>query len=211
MRKFLVTIFLFLIASQAFAIELICSKPNMAMLARTFSSTDVAKSWFPPFIRLDDDTVRFGSSRSRWNRKYSNYSSTAGRWQIHTKSTSKEDFMYKMSYQKPSNTLQVTWKPQGGYKNGLTIYATCEKISGQRTSDGGTANRARSKFNSLSSCNRKYIQNFLKTAGLYNSSIDGQWGPGTAKAIRGASNLSKLRGLSSEEIIRKLSNNLICD
>ena len=78
MRKFLVTIFLFFIVSPAFAIELICSKPNMAMLAGTFSSTDMAKSWFPPFIRLDDDTVRFGSSGGRWNRKCSNYSLTAG-------------------------------------------------------------------------------------------------------------------------------------
>ena len=119
--------------------------------------------------------------------------------------------MYKMKYQKPSNTLQVTWTPQGGYRNGMTIYATCEKISGQRTSDGGTANRARSKFNSLSSCNRKYIQNFLKTAGLYNSSIDGQWGPGTASALHLPKNLGKLNGKSSAQMIQQLPQNPVCD
>ena len=54
-------------------------------------------------------------------------------------------------------------------------------------------------------------QQFLKGQGLYGSVIDGLWGNGTAKAVSLASEKGKLRGLSNDEIITKLADNLVCD
>ena len=63
----------------------------------------------------------------------------------------------------------------------------------------------------LSKCNRRYIQQFLSGQGLYNSTIDGKWGAGTASAIQKAKNLGKLKGKSSAQIIQQLSQNPVCD
>ena len=45
------------------------------------------------------------------------------------------------------------------------------------------ANEAKSAFQSLGECERKFVQDFLKAEGYYKSSIDGLWGKGTEKAI----------------------------
>ena len=45
------------------------------------------------------------------------------------------------------------------------------------------ANEAKSAFQSLGKCERKFVQDFLKAEGYYKSSIDGLWGKGTEKAI----------------------------
>ena len=104
-------------------------------------------------------------------------------------------------------------KYEGEWKNNKWHgYGTFTYYSGgQCTGDWRTANRGRSKFNSLSSCTRKYIQNFPKTAGLHNSSIDGQRGPGTASALNLPKNLGKLNGKSSAKTIQQLSQNPVCD
>ena len=45
------------------------------------------------------------------------------------------------------------------------------------------ANEAKSAFQSLGECERKFVQDFLKAEGYYKSSIDGLWGKGTENAI----------------------------
>ena len=46
------------------------------------------------------------------------------------------------------------------------------------------------------SCNKKYVQQFLKGQNLYNGAKDGMWGSGTAEGLRRAKNLSAFKNLT---------------
>ena len=62
-----------------------------------------------------------------------------------------------------------------------------------------TASEAKSAFQSLSECERKFVQDFLKVEGYYKSSVDGVWGSGTEKAI-----VKYAHGRSVTNIIKSL-------
>ena len=108
----------------------------------------------------------------------------------------------------PLNTS--SFSTHGDYSLPPVTYKNCIDTSGSSSSTG-TSNRTKSAFRNLSVCNRKYVQQFMKSQGLYSGSIDGQWGPSTAAGVNGAKKLSKLKNLSSEQVIAKLSDNLVCN
>ena len=62
-----------------------------------------------------------------------------------------------------------------------------------------TASEAKSAFQSLGECERKFVQDFLKVERYYHSSIDGVWGKGTEKAI-----VKYANGRSVSNIIKRL-------
>ena len=62
-----------------------------------------------------------------------------------------------------------------------------------------TASDAKSAFQSLGECERKFVQDFLKAERYYHSSIDGAWGKGTEKAI-----VKYANGRSVSNIIKRL-------
>jgi|TARA_B100000674_G_C37754546_1_gene874985 hypothetical protein len=62
-----------------------------------------------------------------------------------------------------------------------------------------TASEAKSAFQSLGECERKFVQDFLKVERYYHSSIDGAWGKGTEKAI-----VKYANGRSVSNIIKRL-------
>ena len=61
------------------------------------------------------------------------------------------------------------------------------------------ASEAKSAFQSLGECERKFVQDFLKVERYYHSSIDGAWGKGTEKAI-----VKYANGRSVSNIIERL-------
>ena len=61
------------------------------------------------------------------------------------------------------------------------------------------ASEAKSAFQSLGECERKFVQDFLKVERYYHSSIDGAWGKGTEKAI-----VKYADGRSVSNIIKRL-------
>ena len=61
------------------------------------------------------------------------------------------------------------------------------------------ANQAKSVFQSLDECERKFVQDFLKADGYYKCTIDGLWGKGTEKVI-----LKFANGRSVTNIINRL-------
>ena len=61
------------------------------------------------------------------------------------------------------------------------------------------ASEAKSAFQSLGECERKFVQDFLKVERYYHSSIDGAWGKGTEKAI-----VKYANGRSVSNIIKRL-------
>ena len=73
----------------------------------------------------------------------------------------------------------------------LTVSLTLPMLS--------AASEAKSAFQSLGKCERKFVQDFLKVERYYHSSIDGVWGKGTEKAI-----VKYANGRSVSNIIKRL-------
>ena len=68
-----------------------------------------------------------------------------------------------------------------------------------------------SKFNELSACNKKYLQQFLKGQGLYFGGIDGLYGRGTEKAVEAALKLPIFKNESVEGFFKKIIRNPVCN
>ena len=90
------------------------------------------------------------------------------------------------------------------------IYPNCVE-GGSTGSSQNSRDAVQVAFTRSSSCQRKFIQSYLKAALLYKSSIDGQWGRGTQSAIQGASkNIRRFNGDKSEDIIKALRKEAPC-
>mgnify|MGYP001212755947 CR=1 FL=1 len=101
----------------------------------------------------------------------------------------------------------------GNFKNKpAVIYKKCEIIGSSDTQNTDPYQSAATReFNNLSNCDKKYIQQFLKGHDLYLGAIDGAWGEGTVTGLTQLSKKGKLKGETLESIIKKLSQNPICD
>ena len=68
MKKLFLAVFnmTFFILSFAKADAIICSDRNVAVARSAFVSLAAAESWFPAYIYISDDQVKFGDNRSSW-------------------------------------------------------------------------------------------------------------------------------------------------
>ena len=67
------------------------------------------------------------------------------------------------------------------------------------------------EFSKLSSCNKKYLQQFLKGQGLYFSGIDGLWGRGTERAVEAALKLPTFKNETVAGFFKKITRNPVCN
>ena len=209
MRKLFLVVFnmTFLLAGFSKADAIICWDRNVAIAWGAFVSRAAAESWFPAYIYISDQQVKFGSSRNSWFKVTSNI----GDDYINA-AASRSSTLFKFKYRKSKNNLSVKMVQGGSYRPIPPItYKNCEQLGSKSSSAQITGSLERAAYVRLSVCDRRYIQQFLSGQGLYNGSIDGIWGAGTASALERAKNLGKLRGKSVVEIIKQLSQNPVCD
>ena len=102
-------------------------------------------------------------------------------------------------------------RPQSAYKNVGPIRYSCISTGGSSYKKSSTSSPFRQEFSKLTSCNKRYVQQFLKGQNLYNGAIDGLWGSGTAEGLRRAKNLSVFKNLTTAKMFEKLKLNPICD
>ena len=102
-------------------------------------------------------------------------------------------------------------RPQSAYKNVGPIRYSCISTGGSSYKQSSVSSPFQQEFNNLTSCNKKYVQQFLKGQNLYNGAIDGLWGSGTAEGLRRAKNLSAFKNLTTAKMFEKLRLNPICN
>ena len=183
-KLFLLVFHIFIIGSIAKADAIICWERNVGIAASAFVSRAAAESWFPKYIYISDDQVKFGDSRNSWF----NVTSNIGDDYINA-AASRSGTLFKFKYRKSKNNLSVKMVQGGSYKPIAPItYKNCEQVGSRSLSSNVSDNAAKAAYVKLSKCNRRYIQQFLSGQGLYNSTIDGKWGAGTALALQKAKN-----------------------
>ncbi len=209
MKKLFLVVFNigFFVFSFAKADAIICSDRNVGIALSAFTSWAAAESWFPKYIYISDDQVKFGDSRNSWF----NVTSNIGDDYINA-AASRSGTLFKFKYRKSKNNLSVKMVQGGSYKPIAPItYKNCEQLGSWSSSSNVSDNAAKAAYVKLTKCNRRYIQQFLSGQGLYKSTIDGKWGAGTASALQKAKKLGKLKGKSVVQIIQQLSQNLVCE
>ena len=102
-------------------------------------------------------------------------------------------------------------QPQRGYAKVGPIRYSCISTGGSSYNKSSTSSPFRQEFSKLTSCNKRYVQQFLKGQNLYNGAIDGLWGSGTAEGLRRAKNLSAFKNLTTAKMFEKLKLNPICE
>ncbi len=209
MKKLLLVVFnmMFFIVSFAKADAIICWDRNVGIAVPAFVSRAAAESWFPAYIYISDDQVKFGDRRNSWFAVTSNIGDDYINAAASISST-----LFKFKYRKSKNNLSVKMVQGASFKHIAPItYKNCEQLGSKSSSSNVSDNAAKAAYIKLSKCNRRYIQQFLTGQGLYKSTIDGKWGAGTASALQKANKLGKLKGKSVVQIIQQLSQNPVCD
>ena len=102
-------------------------------------------------------------------------------------------------------------RPQSAYKNVGPIRYSCISTGGSSYKQSSVSSLFQQEFSKLTSCNKRYVQQFLKGQNLYNGAIDGLWGSGTAEGLRRAKNLSAFKNLTTAKMFEKLRLNPICN
>lgn len=209
MKKLFLVFFkmIFISVSFAKADTIICSDRSVAIALSAFTSRAAAESWFPAYIYISDNQIKFGNNRNSWFFADKNI----GDDYINA-SVSKRGTLFKFKYRKNKNNLSVKLVQGGAYRAIPPVtYKYCERLGTKSSSAQVSESSERAAYVRLSTCDRKYIQQFLSGQGLYSGSIDGKWGAGTASALQKAKKLGKLKGKSAAQIIQKLSQNPVCD
>ena len=101
--------------------------------------------------------------------------------------------------------------PQSEYKRVGPVRYSCSSTGGSSNVQNSVYNPFQQEFNKLTSCNKKYVQQFLKGQNLYSGTVDGIWGAGTAEGLRKAKDLSAFKNLTTGEMFEKLRLNPICN
>ena len=136
-------------------------------------------------------------------------------FQANTRSkTGQQNFAYDVTINQYSGDGNLYLTPLG-FKNDFKrigpIRYSCTSIGGSSYKKSSTSSPFQQEFNNLTSCNKKYVQQFLKGQNLYNGAIDGLWGSGTAEGLRRAKNLSAFKNLTTAKMFEKLRLNPICN
>ena len=99
---------------------------------------------------------------------------------------------------------------KAGFKiSGPAYYRSCT-VSKSGSSNNSPVSSGKRAFEAASSCERRFIQSYLKSAGLYGSSIDGKWGNGTASAVRNAKTITRFRNMPEHKILNSLAKEAPC-
>ena len=190
----------------------ICSGRNINLVINVFSNSEnprkAAEGFYPPYVRITDDFVQFGSDENRWYKPQKNIGNSYAEAQVIR--PSKQKPLFKLFYKKASKTVAVTVSKRGVKKIPPVIYQNCEELGSASAAKRSSSNIVAAAFRKLSTCDRKYVQQFLKGQELYSGTIDGKWGQNTYKGLVRAGKAGKLKRKTPSEIIELLSDNLVC-
>ena len=182
-----------------------------AAAAASGSSQSIVKSWMPKEFWINEDTGDFGTSKH--GRDALSLRTAYGGYTIYARTghSRPSNVGYQIKLKRIERSASVTMTATG-FKNMGPLRYDCSFSSKQ----GGNVNKtvgnaAANYFKQMSLCDRKYVQQFLKGQGAYNSTIDGLWGRGTASALSSVKKSGKLKGLSDVETLKKLEKNPVCD
>ena len=195
---FLVILFTTL-PSVAFA-RVTCTGANIGGFSSAFSSQEAAQGWVADSVTFDEYTVNY----------FWNYENRIG--QKHQFKFFWQKNQWTGKYNPVKKQLRISMSAtQGTFRiTPPLIYPNCVE-GGSTGSSQNSCDAVQVAFTRSSSCQRKFIQSYLKAALLYKSSIDGQWGRGTQSAIQGASkNILRFKGDKSEDIIKALRKEAPC-
>ena len=184
-------------SSSSYA-KVTCTEPDFSALATTFTNPAVAKSWVPDTFSFDKNSVDYYGARV--NRAESE---TKFKFFVEGKQISG-------SYSAARNRLKFQLSADPGFKiHAPAYYRTCT-VSTSGSSNKSTVSGEKRAFKAARSCERRFIQSYLKSAGLYNSSIDGRWGNGTANALRNAKKITRFRNMTEQKILNHLVKEAPC-
>lgn len=175
-----------------------CSNPDITGMSTTFVSRDAAKSWVP-------DEISFGTDYVDWYGRRINEASSSTEFYFFA-----EGKKISGKYNTARNRLTFRVGSKAGIKTHAPAYYRSCTNSKSSNSSRPASDIGKRAFASESTCKRKYIQTYLKSAGLYNSSIDGKWGNGTNSALQKANKITRFRNMSPDKIIKTLSKEAPC-
>ena len=171
----------------------------------------IVKSWMPERIWINEDTGDFGMSKYDNDALSLRTSSNGYKIFARTGRSRPSSVAYAIRLKRMEKSASVIMSASG-FKNMGPLRYDCSFGSAQSSATNQTnANTAANYFKRMSLCDRKYVQQFLKGQGAYNSTIDGLWGRGTASALKSVRKTGKLKGLSDLETLKKLEKNPVCD
>lgn len=195
--KILVAATLIACSSSSYA-EVRCTTPDISLLVPSFTTREAAKSWVPDTISFDKNSVNWYGAR------------------VNEAGSETEFYFFaegkKISgrYSAARGRLKLQLGSTPGFKlPGPAVYISCT-VSKSGSSNNSPVSNGKRAFEAASSCERRFIQSYLKSAGLYSSSIDGKWGNGTASAIRNAKNIKRFRNMTEQKILNGLAKEAPC-
>ena len=204
----------FALCGNALAVEYSCSAKEHgyshainAFVASTINEKLTAAKWYvPERFTINSEVLKFKGKPPM---------DITGGDRVSTFTALVRSQKYKLQYQIQINKFEssgtVISKALGNYKTPGPVFFNCYQArSSNQAANSAQGSIERSEFKRLSSCNRRYVQQFLKGQGFYSSSIDGKWGPGTAAAIKRAMKMPKFRNLTAAQFFDKLENNPMC-
>lgn len=207
---------LMILATNSSADSISCTRDDNAIAGGSASAASggahsIVKSWMPKEFWINEDTGDFGTSKH--SRDALSLRSTNNGYTIHARTGAQRpsSVAYRIRIKKFERSASVLMTANG-FKNMGPLRYDCSFGSAQNAATNQTSrNTAANYFRRMSLCDRKYVQQFLKGQGAYNSTIDGLWGKGTASALNSVKKTGKLKGLSDLETLKKLEQNPVCD
>ena len=197
LMKMIITMILIICPSFSYA-KVRCTEPDISLLVPFFTTREAAKSWVPDVISFDKNSVDwYGARLNEAGSETEFYFFVDGK-------------KMRGSYSAARNRLKFQLGSKAGFKlPGPVFYRSC-RVSSSSGSDNAPASTAQRAFKSVSSCARRFIQSYLRSAGLYNSSIDGKWGNGTSRALRSAKTIKRFRNMPEHKILETLEKEAPC-
>ena len=204
-----------ILATNASADIISCTRDDNAIAGGSAAAAggvhSIVKSWMPKEFWINEDTGDFGTSRH--SRDALSLRSTNNGYTIHARTGAQRpsSVAYRIRIKKFERSASVLMTANG-FKNMGPLRYDCSFGSEQNAATNQTSrDTAANYFRKMSLCDRKYVQQFLKGQGAYNSTIDGLWGKGTASALNSVKKTGKLKGLSDLETLKKLEQHPVCD
>ena len=195
--KIIVAATLIACSSSSYA-EVRCTNPDISLLVPSFTNRKAAKSWVP-------DTISFDKTSVNWYGARVNEAGSETEFYFFA-----EGKKISGSYSAARDRLKFQLGSKAGFKlPGPAFYRSCT-VSKSGSSNNSPVSNGKRAFEAASSCERRFIQSYLKSAGLYGSSIDGKWGNGTASAVRNAKTITRFRNMPEHKILNSLAKEAPC-
>ena len=189
------------------SLSLIAATVNAEMRCK-FKNNTGTRGWAAEDIRLD-----ISNGQAKLFGKYWIMSSQGGdtKFFINTKLKTDSNKTLPVKYEvilfKNGNAQQtIRVNRRQTYK----VNGTCEDLGSTSSVRRSNSDIVATAFRKLSTCDRKYVQQFLRGQELYSGSIDGKWGQNTYKGLVQAGKAGKLKRKTPSEIITVLANNPVC-